>query len=64
MELTHIVMDTGEVRGYLAGFEIVVLKEKEFPYAVIFDYLLMLPHSIWVIKSEEKLVIKTKPVTD
>jgi len=63
IELTQIVRDTGDVTGYLGGFEIVILKEDEFPYTLVLDYLLSMPHDIWIVKREEKIVIKTKPVS-
>ncbi len=60
IELSKLVADTGEVLGYLGGFEIIVLKE-EFPYRLVFDFLLSLPHDIWLSKRDSKIVIKTKP---
>jgi len=63
LELTQIVRDTGDVSGYLGGFEIIVLKENEFPYPIVFDYLSSISHDIWVVKREERIVIKTKPAS-
>lgn len=61
LELSSMVGSTGDVKGFLGGFEIDVIDEGEFPWGPVFEYLMELAHSIWITKREGVLVIKTKP---
>lgn len=60
-ELKRLIGETGTVNSYVRGFEIKVLDGELFPWELVLEVLLALPHGVWVTRFEGSLVIKTKP---
>jgi len=60
VELKALVADTGTVNSIVGGYEVRVLNGKQFPWAVVLDYLVGQGLEVWVTK-EDVLVIKSKP---
>jgi hypothetical protein len=48
MELKALVADTGAVHSVVAGFEIKVLDGELFPWENVLEFILFLPHQVWV----------------
>ena len=61
IELKRLIGDTGKLSSFVGGFEISVLDGELFPWEIVLEVLLALPHSVWVTRSDGSLVIKTKP---
>jgi len=59
--LKRLIGDTGTVSSFVGGFEINVLDGELFPWEIVLEVLLALPHEVWVKRFEGGLVIKTKP---
>jgi len=55
--------ETGEVHSHVGGVEIIVKDASNFPWDKILSFLLNTPQDVWIIKANDTLVIKTKPVS-
>ena len=60
-ELKRLIGDTGQVNSFVGGFEIKVLDGELFPWENVLEFILSLPHQVWITRFEGSLVIKTKP---
>jgi hypothetical protein len=49
------------VNSFVGGFEIKVLDGELFPWENVLEFILSLPHQVWITRFEGSLVIKTKP---
>jgi len=54
--------ETGEVHSHVGGVEIIVKDASNFPWDKILSFLLN-TQDVWIIKANDTLVIKTKPVS-
>jgi hypothetical protein len=55
--------ETGEVHSHVGGVEIIVKDASNFPWDKILSFLLNTPQDVWIVKANDTLVIKTKPVS-
>lgn len=59
--LRNLVDKNGKVDELYGGYKITVHDAELFPWRGVFDMLLNGSHEIWVSRSEDKIVIETKP---
>ena len=61
IELKRLIGDTGQVSSFVGGFEIKVLDGELFPWELVLETLLSLPHNVWITRFEGSLMVKSKP---
>ena len=62
--LRDMIQDTGRVEEVYGGYEIVIDNAEEFPWYKICTILLESYFEVWIVKSNSKLIIMSKPAVD
>ena len=63
-DLKDMIGNDGEVEDVYGGYEIMVNNIDKFPWYKIFMFLLELSFEVWMVKTNSKLIIMSKPAVD
>ena len=59
-----MIGNNGKVEDVYGGYEIMVNNIDKFPWYKIFMFLLESSFEVWMVKSNSKLIIMSKPAVD
>lgn len=62
--LRNMVGKTGKVEEVYGGYEITVDEIDKFPWYKICNFMLESSYEVWMMKSDAKLLIMSKPAVD
>ena len=63
-DLKNMIGNNGKVEDVYGGYEIMVNNIDQFPWYKIFMFLLESSFEVWMVKSNSKLIIMSKPAVD
>ena len=61
LKLKETIRNTGKIEEQYGGFDILVLDNKEFPWASVFEMLIDSGFQIWISKKSSHIEIISKP---
>lgn len=63
-DIKDMIGNNGKVEDVYGGYEIMVHNIDQFPWYKIFMFLLESSFEVWMVKSNSKLIIMSKPAVD